>query len=315
MFGAAQADAFGAEARAVCASSGRFGIGAHLHAADPVGPAHQRAEIAAQFGLSIFTAPEPPRRLAPSMVMMSPSLTFAGADADLAALLSICKAARARDAGAAHAARDDGGVAGHAAARRHDALGGVHAVNVFGRRLDADEDHASPRSAASFSASSASNTILPRPRRAMAGRPLVEDIARRLRVERRMQQLVERAGSTRSTASSLRDQPFAAMSTAILSAALAVRLPAGLQHPELAALDGELDILHVAVMPFERSRSRQFGIGLGHGLFHAERLPPASARRLGKILRRADAGDDILALRVDQVFAIEARFRRWRDRG
>jgi len=34
-----------------------------------------------------------------------------------------------------------------------------------------------------------------------------------------------------------------------LGGALAV---AGLQHPQLALLDGEFQILHVAVMPFER---------------------------------------------------------------
>ncbi len=47
--------------------------------------------------------------------------------------------AAARDAGLAHAARDDGGVRGHAAARRENALGGVHAVDVLGARLDAHQ--------------------------------------------------------------------------------------------------------------------------------------------------------------------------------
>ena len=49
--------------------------------------------------------------------------------------------AAAGDAALAHAARHDGGVRGHAAARGEDALRGVHAVDVLGRGLDADEDH------------------------------------------------------------------------------------------------------------------------------------------------------------------------------
>ena len=44
------------------------------------------------------------------------------------------------DAGPPHAARDDGGVARHAAAHRQNALGGVHAVNVLGAGLDAHQD-------------------------------------------------------------------------------------------------------------------------------------------------------------------------------
>ena len=48
--------------------------------------------------------------------------------------------AGAGDAGLAHAARDHGGMRGHAAARGQDALGGVHAVDVLGRGLDAHQD-------------------------------------------------------------------------------------------------------------------------------------------------------------------------------
>ena len=48
--------------------------------------------------------------------------------------------------------------------------------------------------AARFSASSAVNTTLPAAAPGEAGRPLRDDLAFGLRVERRMQQLVERAG-------------------------------------------------------------------------------------------------------------------------
>ncbi len=49
--------------------------------------------------------------------------------------------ARAGDTGLAHAARHDGGVRGHAAARSQHRLGRDHAVEVFGRGLDAHQDH------------------------------------------------------------------------------------------------------------------------------------------------------------------------------
>ena len=51
VLGAAQADALGAELARHAAIGRGLGIGAHLHAAVPVGPAHQHAEIADQFGL------------------------------------------------------------------------------------------------------------------------------------------------------------------------------------------------------------------------------------------------------------------------
>jgi hypothetical protein len=57
------------------------------------------------------------------------------------------------------------------------------------------------------------------------GKPGGDDVARRFRIKRRMQQLVERDGSIRITASDFSISPSSAMSTAILRAALAVRFP------------------------------------------------------------------------------------------
>ena len=90
---------------------------------------------------------------------------------------------------------------------------------------------------------------------------------------------------------------------------------ARLQHPELALLDGEFEILHVAVMLFERAvDALQLGKGLRHCAFE-RRLVGAGflARLLADFLRRADAGDHVLALRIDQEFAVELAFRRWTD--
>ena len=85
---------------------------------------------------------------------------------------------------------------------------------------------------------------------------------------------------------------------------------AGLQHPQRALLHGEFDVLHVAVVVFEQVEdTRQLAIGIGHRLFHRQRLGIDSlACGLGEVLRRADAGHDILALRIDQVFAVIGAF-------
>ena len=68
---------------------------------------------------------------------------------------------------------------------------------------------------------------------------------------------------------------------------------ARLEHVEAVALDGELDVLHVAVVGLERAQdAQQLGVGLG--------------QLLGQFVqraRRAHAGDDVLALRVEQEVA------------
>jgi hypothetical protein len=106
----------------------------------------------------------------------------------------------------------------------------------------------------------------------------------------------------------LRDQPFARQldgdAQGRLRGALAV---ARLQHPELLLLDGELHVLHVAVMPLENAvDAHELRIGLRHCGFHRRLVGGGRlARLLGDVLRRADAGDDILALGVDEELAVE----------
>jgi len=77
---------------------------------------------------------------------------------------------------------------------------------------------------------------------------------------------------------------------------------AGLQHPQLAALDGELNVLHVLVVVLEDLADlREFRVGFRQVLGHPRDL-----------LGGADAGDHVLALRVDQVLAVELLFARGR---
>ncbi len=123
-----------------------------------------------------------------------------------------------------------------------------------------------------------------------------------------MQQLIERSRIDARDGVLTRDQAligeFDGDAQRGFRRALAV---ARLQHPQLALLDGELEVLHVAVVLFQqRIDARQLLERIRHRRFH-RRLVGAGflPRGFGDFLRRADAGDHVLALRVDQEFAVE----------
>ena len=94
-----------------------------------------------------------------------------------------------------------------------------------------------------------------------------------------------------------------------LSSALATSC---LQHVQLVLLDGEFQILHVCVMFFQLVTHRvKLSKNARHRLFHRFTVTSLT-RGTGQWQRCADTGDDILALRIDQEFAIKAVFTcRW----
>ena len=69
---------------------------------------------------------------------------------------------------------------------------------------------------------------------------------------------------------------------------------AGLEHPELALLDGELGVAHVAVVLLELGEDAQ------QLLVHLREV----LRERIEVFGVADAGDDVLALRVDEEVAV-----------
>ncbi len=89
-------------------------------------------------------------------------------------------------------------------------------------------------------------------------------------------------------------KPSLAISTAILIAALGSALAiAGLEHPQFAALDGELDILHVLVMLFQLGGDvHELVVDFGH-------LGTEMLDRVGI----ADTGHHIFTLGIQQVLA------------
>ena len=89
-----------------------------------------------------------------------------------------------------------------------------------------------------------------------------------------------------------------------LCGALAVT---GLQHPQFALLDREFHVLHVAVVALKHMvDARELRIGLRQRGFHRGLVGAGFlSRGFRYFLRRADAGDDIFALRIDEEFAVK----------
>jgi len=98
------------------------------------------------------------------------------------------------------------------------------------------------------------------------------------------------------------------MSKAILTAAKPGALAgSGLKHVELAVVDGELHVLHVVVVLLQYPPDLlELLVDLGHGFLERGQV---GARDEGLHLvdgvRRADAGNHVLALRIHQIFAVE----------
>ncbi len=163
-------------------------------------------------------------------------------------------------------------------------------------------------SAAVFSASSAVNTACPTAAPGEAASPLAITSLGASGSSVGCSSWSSAAGSTRPTAvlRSIRPSPFHLHRHAQRRFRRALAA-ARLQHVERSVLDRELHVLHVAVMRFQpRADGLELGIGLRHRLFHRGLAPAlALAHHFGDGLRRADAGDDVLALRVDEEFAVE----------
>ena len=203
--------------------------------------------------------------------------------------------AAAGHAAGAHAAGHHGGVRGHAAADGQDALGDLHALDVLGRGLQADQDDLLAPLVPLLG-------LLGGEHHAAAGgtggggQALANDLGllQGLGVKGGVQQGVELLGIDAAHSLLLVDHTLVHQIHGHLQGggggALAV---AGLQHIELAILDGELHVLHVLVVLLQA-----VGDG-GELLVHRGHL----LMQLGDGGRGAHAGHHVLALGVDQVLA------------
>ena len=209
MLGAAEADAFGAELARALRVFGKVGVGAHLQAPVLVGPTEDRAEVAGGLGRDHRDLAE--RDLA-GRARDRDHVAFVHRDLPPAvncfAARSIIDRLGAADRGRAHAARDDRRVRHETAARREDALGRDHPVQVVGRGLGPHEDHALAGLVARFGLVGGEVHLADRRARRRV-QALGQHVELGLRVELRVQQLVELRGLHAQHRFALVDQALA----------------------------------------------------------------------------------------------------------
>lgn len=137
---------------------------------------------------------------------------------------------------------------------------------------------------------------------------LADDELRCLGIERRMQKLIELGGVDAEHRLFLGDQTFRRHVDGDLQGCLHAPLTGpALQHPKLAFLDRELDVLDVAEMRFELGAGcSQIGEHVWHQPLERSSLVAGCLPRcLGQGLRRTEPRDHVLALRIDQILAVE----------
>ena len=194
---------------------------------------------------------------------------------------------------------------------RHAPAGGDHgargddAVEILGRRLRAHEDDGIARGGALLGDVGIEDGNAARgagARRQAGG----EWRGVHGRLDHRVQQLVELLGEHAADGVDARDQALG--DHVIGNADGGSRGPftrSRLQQVQRAALDGELDVLHVAEVAL-KSLLHPYELGVRARQAH---------RHLIDVKRRADPGDDVLALRVEQELAVEALVARRRIPG
>ena len=210
------------------------------------------------------------------------------------------------DADLAHLPGHERRMARHATAAGEDALGGDHAAKILGARLDAGEHHLDAL-VGQFLGLGGREHELPgggagtgRQARgqkpgALLGGGVVGP------VEDRRQELRQRVGVGRLDRMLGRHELLLhhVVGDLHVGQCRPFAVPR-LQHVELLLLDRELEVLHVAELLFERLADLlQLLVGAGKHRF---------VLHLGHGLGRPHAGDDVFALGVDQILAVEGVF-------
>ena len=298
VLGAAEADADRAELARAPRVLGAVGVRADLHVRVLLRPIHHLRELARDL-LGHRRLDGADHDLARRAVDRQHIVAAEGAalHMELAGLVIDRELARADDAALAPTDRDDGRVAGLAAGRGEDADRAVHAGDILWARFLADEQH--------LLALVGALDGLCRGERELAGRSAGRraDAARDglgallvIRREERQQELREVTGGNALDRGLLVDQLLLHHLNRDADGGLRGALAsAGLQHEELSVLDGELDVLHVLVVLLElRAHLHEMRVRLREARLHH-----------GDRLGRADARDDILALRVHEELAVE----------
>ena len=306
MLGAAQADGLGAKLKRELGILGVVGVDAHvigvaigLVQANLIGPRQDRVQVAGELGRDQVDRAVDDDTLGAvdgdDVALVQHAIATLDAH-DLLGRVDV-EALDTADTGRTHAAGDDGGVARLAAMARQDALGGNHAFQVVGVGLPTDQNDL-------VALVRARDGVIAREHDLAHGGTGAGVKAARKRfvllrgIELRVQELVELSGVDAAHGLLTGDEPLLDhLDGNTQSGGCGTLANAGLEHPELALLDGELDVAHVAVVILERQEDALELL--------ACRLETRSALEVGDGLGVADAGDDVLALGVDQKVAVE----------
>ena len=302
MLGAAQADALGAEIDRLLRIARVVGVGLDVQAASCVSPAHEAVEVlVAGSGNGRDLAGVD---VAGAAVEGDPVALREAVAVDLKDLVGVADAdivviAAAGDAAGAHAAGDNGRMAGHAAAHGQDALRDLHAHDVLGAGLETDEhDLRHGLVLDGFLSLLGGENDLTAGGAGGRGKTLADGVGalERLGVKLRVQQGIELLGLDAQHGLALGDHALVDEVARDLQRGLRGALAvAGLEHVELAILDGELHILHILKVVLKAVGDRhELIIHLGHLLL-----------QVADWARGTHACDDVLALRIDEVLTHE----------
>ena len=225
VLGATEADALRSELARLRGVLGRVGVRPHAQPAELVGPVEDRAEV-----LVDRRRHEPDRAddHAPGAAVDRDhvaDLQRVVADRDRAGARVDREPFAAGHARLPHPPRDDRRVRGHPAMGGEDSAGLDEAVDVVGGRLPAHEDHVVARLAALARPCRRRARSRRTPRRATRSAPAPRPRRGELGSIIGCRSWSSWPGSMRATASSREISPSSAISTAMRSAAVAVRLP------------------------------------------------------------------------------------------
>ena len=306
VLGAAQADSLGAKLEGERGILGVVGVDAHmvgvaagLVQTNLVGPGQDGVQVAGELGRNQINGAVDDDTLGAvdgdDIALMQHAVAALDAH-DLLGGVDV-EALDAADAGRAHTASDNGGMARLATVAGQDTLGGDHTLQVVGVGLPADQNDL-------MALGRTRDGVIAREHDLAHGgtgtgvKAACERLVLLGGVELRVQELVELRGIDSAHSLLAGDQTlldhFDGNAQGGGGSALA---HAGLEHPELALLDGELDIAHIAVMVLERQE---------HALeLLTCRLEARGGLEVGNGLGVADAGDNVLTLGVNQKVTVE----------
>mmetsp|Transcript_34408 Transcript_34408/g.111967 ORF Transcript_34408/g.111967 Transcript_34408/m.111967 type:complete len:633 (-) Transcript_34408:787-2685(-) len=307
VLGAHEPDAFRAEISGGPGIRCSFGVRTNLHAPKRIRPLHDCAEVAAH--------PRGHRgNLAKNHLPGSPidrehvSCSHHNVS-DVHDLRGIVhpQGACSRDTGPSHAACHHGSMASHTTTRGQDPLGSVHPTDVLRAGLDAHQQHALPIQTEALGLAGVENHFAAGGTR-RGGQPLGHNALRSLGVQSRMQHLVQALRLQAHDGLRMRDETLIGQVHGDLEGSLCGALARPrLQHVQLACLDSELNVLHVLEMLLEPPpHVQELLVDRWHGFFEGRELRVVDLTGgYSEVLRRADASDDVLTLRVQQELAIE----------